>query len=179
MAEGNDDIAAERQTAGADEPSPYSDLLQEQLAEERARKQSLEQRGFAALSTSGFLVSVLFGALGWANSSPGGFELSTRSKIGLGVALVSLLGAAILGVATNFIRGYQELSIDALPDLYARLTDPHAEAERRVFRFRSNLLYDARRRNSRKAVQVRMALLCQASAAVAVGFVVLDIAFGY
>ncbi len=156
-------------------PSPYSELLQEQLAEERSRKKSLEQRGFSTMSVSGFLASLLFGATGLIRSSTGSLELSLPVKIAIGVALASLLGAAVCGTLANRVRRYQELSPEALPELYRRLADDYSVAERRVFRFRSNLLWSTRLNNDFKARWVKLALNLQVVAAAAVIYAALDL----
>ncbi|MPZ68921.1 MAG: hypothetical protein GEU71_05270 [Actinobacteria bacterium] len=155
--------------------SPYSEIVRDQLLEERARKKSLEQRGFSVMSVAGFLGSIVFGAVGLIRSGDDPIDLPFRMKVVVGFALVCLLAAAVLGMFANFIRNYQELAIDAIPDLYRRLPDPPASAERRVFRLRSNLLWDAQRNNDFKARCVRAALILEVLAAAAVIFAAIDI----
>jgi len=78
--------------------SIYAEYIRAQLAEERARKTSLESRGTVVLTSAGTLTTFLFGLAAFSKSAGSSFQLTTHDSIALVAALGSLLAAASLGV---------------------------------------------------------------------------------
>jgi hypothetical protein len=86
--------------SGGERVGRHQALLADQLADERAKKTSLEQRGIAVISTSGVLVAVAFGfqALAW-QERPAALE---PAAIGLLlVAFGCLVSASVAGLTIN------------------------------------------------------------------------------
>jgi hypothetical protein len=95
----------------------YTDLIGQQLTEERASKTSIEQRGTAVITTSGTLVTLLL-AIAALVTSGKALTLGTLPKLPLGLSLVAFVIAAILGILTNFPRSsYQEAKLDDIQPL--------------------------------------------------------------
>jgi hypothetical protein len=95
----------------------YTDLIGQQLTEERASKTSIEQRGMAVITSSGTLVTLLL-AIAALVTSTKTFALGTVPKVTLGVSLVAFVVAAILGILINFPRSsYQEAKLDDVKKL--------------------------------------------------------------
>lgn len=80
-------------------------LAHDQLADEKARKNSLEQRGFSLVPASAFLVTVVFGL---ATFSARGDELSFGIKALALIASIAFLVAAFCGLASNWPLEYRE-----------------------------------------------------------------------
>lgn len=83
----------------------YSDYIGEQLAREEQRKNSLQAGGFAVVTTSGALATLLLGlaALSKKNQdSKGTFVLPESSHVWLRWALVFFALAALGAILTNF-----------------------------------------------------------------------------
>ncbi|MFC3453060.1 hypothetical protein [Amycolatopsis speibonae] len=78
----------------------YRTLLLDQLADERSKKGSIEQRGIAVITTSGTLVAVTLGFVALATRAPG-FTLPHTAVILLVSALTVLVAAAVLGLLIN------------------------------------------------------------------------------
>lgn len=93
----------------------YADFFEEQLAEERARKESLERRGFALVPISSFLAALVFGLATLATrigeSSEGGASgasIGSDTKLLTVAAVVAFLVAGALAILTNRPRPYPE-----------------------------------------------------------------------
>ena len=158
--------AGQVETAG----TSYDLLIKEELEHERARKDSLEQRGFAVITSSGAIVAVLF-ALTAVASGKSKLDLdpaSTLLIIGGGFLFAT---AAALGIWVNRPTTYRQAQIDwlatlTLPDYWSSSPDlgGRRAAESRVERIR-----DARERNERKSRVLRAAVTAQALGIIAVG----------
>jgi hypothetical protein len=66
----------------------YTALIIEQLAEERSRKTSLEQRGISVITSSGALVTLLFG-LAALTTKPQGYQVPDGATFSFILALVA------------------------------------------------------------------------------------------
>jgi len=127
---------AGNETPSQGEPAPiagdaYSELIKEQLLDERNRKVSVEQRGVAVITTSGVLVSLLFGLAALVTTSKQ-FVLPGLARALLVLSLPLFLLAAILGIKANVPMQYQE----AGPEGLKGLLDPefwNAPAARGIF----------------------------------------------
>src|SRR4051812_21208072 len=88
-------------------------LIAEQLAEERARKSSIEARGILVVTTSATLVTALLAIAGLVGRRDD-FVLSNHAAALATTATGLLLVAAIAAVITNVPRGYGEVGDDEL-----------------------------------------------------------------
>lgn len=160
------------ETAGAS----YGKLIADQLAEERTRKASLEQRGITVITTSGVLVSLLFGLAALITSAED-FDLPDGVRPLLVAGLVFFVGAAVSGIWLNSPRKYRE----ANPGHLRRLTQKQiweASASlgaRRGAELQANLISTARTVNASKAKWLVAAILLEVLGigAVASGVVVI------
>lgn len=157
-------MAAEATDAGA----AYSQLISDQLAEERTRKSSLEARGVTVITTSGTLATLLF-ALTAGLTSVASFKLPGGAKLPLLLALVAFIVAAVCGLTTNMPLKYRE----ATPQGLARLVDarywtaPPVVGQLRVAAAQVTLLGAARLANNLK---VRLLIAAVAAELAAVIF---------
>lgn len=153
----------------------FSALISEQLEEERARKQSLEQRGLAVVTSSGTLVTLLF-ALAALVTKPETFQLPPDSKKYLAVAVGAFAIAGVLGIFTNKPLRYEEPSTDWLRSLTAPTIWNNASeaiAARRAAESRVNTIDSFRSKNVQK---VRLLAFAIGLEVVAVGLVAAGVA---
>lgn len=160
------------ETAGPD----YGELIREQLAEERVRKASLEQRGVTVITTSGVLVSLLFGLAAVVTESKT-FQVPDAARYLLVLALVLFVGAAASGIVLNSPRKYVEAHPDDLERLLRRdVWDASGSlGGRRSAEARVKILRKARTINDGKAKWLLRAVFLEvaAVAAVAIGVAVI------
>lgn len=78
----------------------YADYVREQLRREDSRKESLEKRGLAVVTTSGAIVALLFALAGFSLRSTT-YVLPHSARIAILVAAAVFVIAACLAVATN------------------------------------------------------------------------------
>jgi hypothetical protein len=90
-------------------------LIDAQLAEERARKGSLEARGLALITSSGAFVTVTLGIAALVDSKAG-YSLPETAQDSLVLGAVFLLIAAVLGVMCNLPLDYDEPKPDSMQD---------------------------------------------------------------
>ena len=154
----------------ADAGTAYAELISEQLTEERSRKSSLEQRGGLVITTSGTLVSLLFG-LAAVVTSRKGFSVPFSARVLLLLAVVAFIAAALGGLAANLpLREYLEPEPESLREL-TELDSWEAEVSigaRAIALARVDVLAAAREANDLKAVAV---ILAFAAEVVAIGLV--------
>ncbi len=147
----------------------YAALITEQLAEERARKASIEARGLSVVTTSGALVTLLFG-LGSLISGVDGFSLPDSGKWLLLGALAAFLLAAVAAIVANFPLRYREVSVRGLRKLIAPEWWGNVEpaASRRAAEARLNVLERARSTNAFKVNALLAAMIVEVLAVVLV-----------
>ncbi len=126
----------------------YAEVVRDQLTGELDRKESFEQRGITVVTTSGVLVSLLFGFAALGASGPIPIDATTPLLLALGAFSL----AAIFGLATNIPRPYEELEISALQRLVEKTWWEAAPSDgaRRVAEARLVALGSARQRNTQK-----------------------------
>ncbi|HEV8681174.1 MAG TPA: hypothetical protein VGS09_00135 [Actinomycetota bacterium] len=148
----------------------YGPLIEDQLNSERAAKSSFEQRAVAVITTSGVLVSLLFGLAAIVTSTEG-FEAPYAARVLLAVALGFFLGAAVLGIAVNAPRGYEEAASDNLRLLTEQefWEARQAIGSRRAAEVRVEILQNARGANGRKARLLLWAMGLEVAAVAIVG----------
>jgi hypothetical protein len=143
----------------------YGALILEQLAEERATKNSLEQRSALVITAAGGLVTLLLG-LGSVVTSSKDFTAPHNARVLLAVALGFFFLAALGGVVANLPWGYAEVDTDELQ----RLTGQYLweggirTATRRVAESYVDVIRVARSANSKKATAVRAGFACEMAA---------------
>jgi hypothetical protein len=134
----------------------YSQLITDQLTEERSRKTSLEARGVTVITTSSTLATLLF-ALTAGLTTAAGFKLPGPARLPLVLALCAFATAAALGLMTSVPLRYREPT----PAGLAKLVDanfwiaPAEIGELRVASARVTTLAVARAAN---ALKVRLLL---------------------
>jgi hypothetical protein len=94
----------------------YSQLIADQLAEERNRKVSLESRGVAVITTSGTLATLLFALTASLTAVPK-FRLPGDARLPLLLALLAFVTAALFGLVTNVPLRYREPTPQGLAKL--------------------------------------------------------------
>ena len=156
-------------------------LIEEQLAEERERKASLEARGLSVITTSGVLVTLLLG-FGALVSGDDDVVLPGVAEAVLIAGLVGFVGAAVAGLYTNSPVEYDEAEPEDLRAwLEPQLWESESVAgELRAAEARVEVLAAARRVNDRKALVLAGAIAAEVVAivllAAAVAAIVLDAA---
>jgi hypothetical protein len=161
-------VAAREDATDGNGRSIYADYIREQLESQEARKVSLEQRGLSLITTSGALVTLLFGLTALASEREG-FVLPTTARVLLIVALVFFVIAGLAALVTNIPLSYEGVTTDALRGaVKERWTDSEAVASEMTALTRITVLESARRRNNVKAVALFAGMACEI---VAVGLV--------
>lgn len=151
--------APETPVATAWAGTAYAELVVETLAEERARKASVEQRGGHVITSSVAIAGALVGLAAFVPS----FSLTALPVHSLWLFVVGLacLGlAAMLGLVTNWPLDYDEVD----PDELQRLIEPQywdaagTIGQRRVAEVRVSVIAKARTRNGLKATMLTWAM---------------------
>lgn len=128
----------------------YVTYVIDQVARQEARKGSFEQRGLAVITTSGVLVSLLFG-LTAVLTGAADYHLPDGSRVWILVALVCFVVAAIAGLLTNLPLKYSGVTADALKTaIEERWEGSRAAAEREVALTELKVLHRAKKRNRMK-----------------------------
>lgn len=112
--------------------SIYAAYIRDQLNDQEARKSSIEQRGVAVITTSGTLVSLLFG-LAAVLTGVQHYQLPSGAESWLYAAMVAFVAGAIGGIATNLPLFYIGVRASELRGAVKnRWTDSIEDAEQRV-----------------------------------------------
>jgi hypothetical protein len=129
----------------------YSQLIIDQLTEERSRKVSLEARGVTVITTSSTLATLLF-ALTVGLTTAAGFKLPGPARLPLVLALCAFATAAVLGLMTSIPLRYREPTPSGLAKLVdAKFwTAPPEIGQLRVASARVTILALARAANGLK-----------------------------
>jgi membrane protein implicated in regulation of membrane protease activity len=98
-------------TAGVPDNPPhagpvFADFIEKELRAERERRVVLDARGVGVLTTSGTLVTIIFG-LGALVTGLDAFEPNALAVWLLGLALIAFVFAALLGLLANRLVVYQ------------------------------------------------------------------------
>jgi uncharacterized membrane protein YcjF (UPF0283 family) len=167
--------AAEDREDGA---AVYAAYIAAQVVAQEERKSSFEQRGLAVITTSGVLVSLLFG-LTAVLTGAARYQLPEVSRIAILAALVFFVVAAIGGIVTNLPRSYRGVTAEALKkQIDERWEDSAAVAQREVALTELKVIGRAKEQNSWKGRSLIIAIAAEILAvlclAVAVSAVLLD-----
>jgi hypothetical protein len=148
--------------------SIYTDYIKEQVDREDARKESLEKRGLSLITSSGALVTVLFGLAAFVTDSDD-FKLPDSANVLLSLALIAFFASGLFAIATNFPMNYEEVEPSELRTaIKERWEDTQRVAERETSFTRIKVLLSARRQNGRKASLLFVSIVAQVAG---VGFV--------
>ncbi len=154
----------------------YDELLKDELAAEDARKDSLEARGVAVVTTSGALVTLLFALSALSTEEQATYELSDFASVVLAIALVLFVGAAIVALLINRPMDYIGAKVDDIEKLLNAESPSGSEQARKDVAFaRLTELRSARQINGRKADLLLRAMGLEVAAVVAVGVAVVSI----
>jgi hypothetical protein len=155
--------------------SVYEQYISEQVAREDVRKDSVEKRGLAVVTTAGVLVTLLLG-LAALNIDGKHFVLPFSARVSLTVALAWFFASALCAIATNFPLKYEEVRPEDLRRAISdHWRDPPEEAEKMTSLTQIKVLASARKKNAVKAACLYAAVVAEgvavACVAIAVGFV--------
>jgi len=157
----------------------YAEYIKEQLDAQEARKVSLEQRGLAVISTSGVLVTLLFGLTALSVRRESTFDIPDAAAALLVAALVFFVFASLSAIVTNLPRSYEGVKVDALRQAVRdRWEDDEATAARMVALTRLKVLASAKEKNDLKGkalvAGMTLEIIAVALVGAAVGFVLWD-----
>lgn len=163
--------------AADDGGSVLASYISTQLAKQDARKASLEQRGLAVITTSGVLVTLLFGLVALSTRSADTFILPKHAAYLLAIAVVCFAIAAVTAILTNVPIGYEEPDIEPIRKVARDEWDtPRPKMMRDAALTDLKVLADAKRKNDVKAKLLFRAVSFEVAAVVlvaaAVGVVV-------
>ena len=148
----------------------YADYIREQVDAQEARKLSLEQRGLAVITTSGVLVTLLFGLTALSVRRESTFVIPDTAAALLIAALVFFVLAALLAIITNLPRGYEGVTVGALRQaVRERWADSEAVASEMVALTRLKMLDSAKKNNDVKGLALVVAMGCEILAVALVG----------
>ena len=148
--------------------SVYADLIAELVAREDVRKDSIEQRGVAVITTSGALSTLLLG-LAAVNTHAKNWHLPASADDLLIAAVCLFFTAALLAISTNLPLRYAEVKAVGLwKQTGKRFGDDLAVAQRRVSFVRLRIAKRARRVNCVKAWLLFSAMCAEGLAVVCV-----------
>lgn len=142
----------------------YADFVKSLLDAESSRKSSLEQRGVAVITTSGTLVTLLFGLIAVITSSKT-FVLPTRVHGWLVAAAILFVMAALAGILMNVPLFYGQMIITE-GELRASWGDTASDAEASVTGIRLKRLSQATKVNTVKAWILILGVLLELAAVI-------------
>ena len=156
----------------------YAPYIAAQVASQEERKNSFEQRGLAVITTSGVLVSLLFG-LTAVLTSAANYHLPDAARVPIFAALFCFVVAAIAAIATNLPQRYRGVTTDALKkQIEQHWEDTGTDARRAVAITELDVLERAKQHNHKKgdalAIAIRAEIAAVCFLAVAVGAILLD-----
>lgn len=162
------------------EPTPgtavYGELVKEEMASQEARKSSFEQRGLAVVTTTGALVTLLFGLAAIASRTGHGEPFGTEEKVWLAIALVGFVVSAFAALATNFPVRYDAVKP---ADIKGRLTeaDPNdaEQAHRDIALTQITVLEAAKEKNALKGKFLFSAMLFEVLGVIAAGVAIFEV----
>jgi amino acid transporter len=156
----------------------YAAYVTAQVASQEERKHSFEQRGLAVITTSGVLVSLLFG-LTATLTSVAGYHLPHASRGWILAALVCFVAAAVAAILTNLPLKYSGVTADALKKtIDERWQDSAADAQREVALTEVKVIRRAKKRNRWKGWALVFAIASEIAAVLCLAVAVAVILYG-
>ena len=161
------DPGADTTKAASTSAAAVMKLVQDQLAEERSTKSSLEARAIGVITSSGALATLLF-ALAALVTKAAGYELPDLARLVLGATLVAFMGAAVLAIIAARPETYQEVTIESLRAAATQeaMGAPAEKGESEIARVLVDIIAKARDENGNKARFLRRAVTLESVAAV-------------
>ncbi|MHA7269013.1 hypothetical protein ACX80Q_04415 [Arthrobacter sp. HLT1-20] len=152
---------------GANAAAAVMKLVQDQLAEERTNKSSLETRAIGVITSSGALATLIFGLAALVTKSTS-YDLPGLAQLVLGLTLVAFVGSAVLAIVASRPRTYQEVTIESLRDVATKsaMSAPAVQGEPEIARVLVDIIDTARKENGHKARLLRSAVTLEAVAAI-------------
>ncbi|WP_033292634.1 hypothetical protein [Amycolatopsis jejuensis] len=138
-------------------------LIEKEIDNVRANASSLQARGLAVISSSGTLVTLLFG-LSALSTKAQNFTLGSNVKLPLYLAAALLALAATAGIFTNAPRRSDAISLKRLTPLITEdkyWNAPAVHAEREVATTRLTVVQNARTINIKTARILLVAILLE------------------
>ncbi len=154
-------------------PALYTDFVKLLLDAEAARRTALEQKGGAVITSSGTLVTLLFGLVAVITSADT-FTLPGPSHGWLVAAIVLFLAASLLALLISVPLPYGQTNVSAA-DLASWWTQPPEQAQAAISGVRLKALTAARMMNGIKARILIAAILCELLALTMLGVAVIRI----
>lgn len=137
----------------------YAELVKSLVDAERTRKTSLEQKASAVITTSGTLVTLLFGLVA-VITSKASYALPTAAHGWLGAAVWAFVLAACIALMISVPRPYGQIELTNAK-LLALWSDPVKKAQAQVTGVRLRALETARSRNTTKAWMLAAAIFAE------------------
>jgi hypothetical protein len=140
-------------------------VINSEIEAEEARKESIERRGLAVVSTSGTLITALF-ALSSLITVQDKYRPPSAALILTLCALALFVAAAVQGLTTNMVSVYQRIGVEDLRKTTEEdlRTITEAEAQGSIAQTNVRVLDDARDKNGNKARQLKLAIWFEVSA---------------
>lgn len=156
----------------------YSKLIDDQLAEERSRKASLEQRAAGVITTSGAVVTLVFA---FTTLIKGGdsAHLVGVAKVELLLALAFLLAAVIFALLIGFPGSYKEVDEASLREHLDKSEWTNSDvrdAQREVALAIVGIITAAGRLNDKKANLLFAAVAAEVAGIAALAFTAMTVA---
>jgi hypothetical protein len=139
----------------------YSAFIDAQLQTERRRRETLDARGLAVVTTSGGLVTGLTAITAFVGSGRT-YVMPSRAVLPLTLALVTLTFAAGLGIITNRAIAQEVVSTNTLIRIRTtHWTDDETDARNFIAAANIKMIESLRRGSNTKAKWLRGALSAQ------------------
>lgn len=143
----------------------YGQFLKDELDVQDARKASFEQRGVAVITTSGALVTLLFGLAAFSTKRSTTFTLPASARTWLSVALLLFFLSALAAFVTNVPLIYEAVAAESIRNRLREEPPRSANKAARDIAFtRANALESAKAKNSIKGWALAAAIGLEALA---------------
>jgi predicted Co/Zn/Cd cation transporter (cation efflux family) len=152
----------------------YLAVIQDQLQKERDRRKAFEERAITVITTSGTLVTLMFGLAAVVTSATS-FSLPDTARNILSVAVVGFLLAIVAALFANVPLNYMEPTAQGMLDLTEETAWSADEriGERAVARLYTKMIDRARRMNMVKVRLLVVALIFEVLAGLIVAVAVI------
>jgi hypothetical protein len=148
------------------------ELVNQELARESARKESLERRGITVITASGVLVTLAFGFATAVAKGHHYDNFTTPEKVGLDVALGLFVLSAIFALLTNTPRNYGVPQIKALRSMPGSKEVPEEIISEELLTKLISMLEAARHTDDNKARALFISMYLQLLAILVLGITV-------
>jgi hypothetical protein len=149
----------------------YVSFVEQELKAEKDRRETLDGRGQAVVTTSGALVALL-GAVGALVIDRNGFVLPSDAHYPLLAALVLFVAASLLGILVTIDFRYAVASAETLDLMEKHLTDSDQTARKSIVGTNVKTIVTLRRGNNKKASFLFVALFTQLGAVLSLALTV-------